>query len=231
MGKRGLAFRLNGMINGGSILKDKQVIVAGGCGLIGREIVQQFKELRADVKSLDLSPLADLNFDLLETTFSWASGIDVFVNASYPETSEGHFRVFLDTSQFVADDMADHNGGSIVNIASIYGVIGGKPSIYEGTYVKPPPIGYSAAKGAIIAMTRALATKYGSFGVRVNCVSPGGIFDNQDPIFVERYNERVPLGRMATPKDVANAVIFLASDKANYITGQNLCVCGGLTIQ
>ena len=80
-------------------------------------------------------------------------------------------------------------------------------------------------------MTRALACKYGPQGVRVNCVSPGGVFDNQDPVFVERYNQRVPLGRMATPEDVADAVVFLASDKAKYITGQNLVVDGGLTAQ
>ena len=213
------------------MFQGKKVIVAGGCGLIGREIVYQFQELRADVKSLDLNPSADLNFDLLETTFSWASGIDVFVNASYPETSEGHFRVFLDTSQFVADHMVDKGGGVIVNISSIYGVIGGKPSMYVDTDVQHPPIGYSAAKGAIIAMTRALATKYGPYGVRVNCVSPGGVQDEQDPLFIDRYCERVPLGRMATPEDVANAVIFLASDKASYITGQNIIIDGGLTIQ
>jgi len=211
--------------------KGKTVIVAGGCGLLGREISSQFRGLYADVKTLDLLPSADLNFDLLETTFSWASGIDVFINASYPETSEGHFRAFLDTSQFVADHMVNKGSGSIVNISSIYGVIGGKPSMYVDTGVQYPPIGYSAAKGAIIAMTRALACKYGPNGVRVNCVSPGGVYDGQDPIFVGRYNARVPLGRMATPGDVADAVVFLASDKASYITGQNLVVDGGLTIQ
>ena len=231
MGKRGSVFRLNGMKNGGSILKDKQVIVAGGCGLIGREIVQQFKELRADVKSLDLHHPANIICDIGCIDSSWPTDIDIFVNATYPSDTTEHFRSFLSASEHVASLMAINNGGSIVNIASIYGVIGGKPSIYEGTYVKPPPIGYSAAKGAIIAMTRALATKYGPYGVRVNCVSPGGVQDEQDPLFIDRYCERVPLGRMATPEDVANAVIFLASDKASYITGQNIIIDGGLTIQ
>jgi len=127
--------------------------------------------------------------------------------------------------------MVDKGGGVIVNISSIYGVIGGKPSMYVDTDVQHPPIGYSAAKGAIIAMTRALATKYGPYGVRVNCVSPGGVEDGQDQVFIDRYCERVPLGRMATVSDVANLVTFLASDKASYITGQNVILDGGLTVQ
>jgi NAD(P)-dependent dehydrogenase (short-subunit alcohol dehydrogenase family) len=91
------------------------------------------------------------------------------------------------------------------------------------------PIEYSFVKGGIISMTRALATKYAP--VRVNCVSPGGVFDGQDEKFVKRYCEKTPLGRMATPEDVANAVVFLASDKAAYITGQNIVIDGGYTIQ
>ena len=232
MGKRGLVFRLKSTRNGGSILKDKKVIVAGGCGLIGREIVRQFQELNANVKTLDLSPLADRRVDLIDGAYLSVVGLpDIFINTVYPKRHEKHFRVFLESSEIIAERMAENNGGVIINIASIYGVIGGKPSMYEGTYVQHPPIGYSAAKGAIIAMTRALATKYGPYGVRVNCVSPGGVYDNQDPVFVDRYCERVPLGRMATPKDVANAVIFLASDKANYITGVNLLIDGGITAQ
>jgi len=89
------------------------------------------------------------------------------------------------------------------------------------------PVDYSFIKGGIISMTRTLATKYGP-GLRVNCVSPGGVFDNQDMRFVKKYCARVPLGRMATPEDIAGPVAFLASDAAKYITGVNLPVEGGL---
>jgi len=211
--------------------KGKTVLVAGGCGLLGREISSQFRGLCAEVKVLGLRHPADIIADVGCFDFSWPTDIDIFINASYPRDMTEHFRSFLNASEIVASLMAGNNGGSIVNIASIYGVIGGKPSMYIDTEVQYPPIGYSAAKGAIIAMTRALACKYGWQGVRVNCVSPGGVFDGQDPVFVERYSQRVPLGRMATPEDVADAVVFLASDKAKYITGVNLLVDGGITAQ
>jgi len=214
------------------LFREKNVIVAGGCGLIGSVIAQQFLEAHAKVKTLDLHQSADIVDDLAESKFEWVfDNLDVFVNASYPRNPEKHFKVFLDASNIIASRMADNDGGVIVNISSIYGVIGGKPSMYVDTGVQYPPVGYSAAKGAIIAMSRALACKYGSYGVRVNCVSPGGVYDGQDPVFVERYNQRVPLGRIATPEDVADAVVFLASDKAKYITGVNLTVDGGITAQ
>jgi len=211
------------------MFRGKNIVVAGGSGLIGREIVAQFKRLNGNVKNLDIACGADIYANTRLTDYEWAVGIDVFVNTTYPKDPTVHFESFLETSEVVADFM-DH-GGVIINIASIYGIIGGKPSMYEDTTVGYPPIAYSAAKGAIISLTRAVACKYGKYGVRVNCVSPGGVFDNQDPVFVDRYNERVPLGRMATPKDVADAVIFLASDNASYITGQNIVVDGGLTVQ
>jgi len=210
----------------------KTVIVAGGCGLIGTEIVDQFLILNAEVKSLDSNPKADLQVDLVDGEYLKLFDIpDIFVNAAYPKRHVKHFGIFLDASVIIASRMANRGHGVIVNLASIYGVIGGKPDMYTDTDVKYPPIGYSAAKGAIIALTRALACKYGRYGVRVNCVSPGGVYDGQDEVFVDRYCERVPLGTMATAEDVANAVIFLSSDKAGYITGCNLLVDGGITIQ
>lgn len=119
--------------------------------------------------------------------------------------------------------------GSIVNIASTYGVVGNDPTLYEGTAIKPPPA-YSAIKGGIINFTRFLAGWYGKTGIRFNCVSPGGIFDHQDPAFVNNYSRKVPLGRMGNPEDVAPVVSFLLSDEAGYITGQNIIVDGGWTI-
>ena len=91
------------------------------------------------------------------------------------------------------------------------------------------PAAYTAIKGGIINFTRFLASYYGRFGVRANCVSPGGIFDNQNPVFVNNYEERVPMKRMGKPEDVAGPVSFLLSDDAAYITGHNLLVDGGWT--
>ena len=91
------------------------------------------------------------------------------------------------------------------------------------------PAAYSAIKGGLINFTRYLASYYGKDGIRVNAVSPGGIIDNQHPSFIEKYESKVPLGRLGTPADVAPSVTFLLSDAAKYITGHNLIIDGGWT--
>lgn len=118
--------------------------------------------------------------------------------------------------------------GSIVNIASIYGVVGNDFTIYEGATIPNAPA-YAAIKGGLINLTRYLASYYGGLGIRINCVSPGGIFDHQAASFVQNYEKKVPLKRMGTPEDIAGPVSFLLSEEANYITGQNLMVDGGWT--
>ena len=120
------------------------------------------------------------------------------------------------------------NKGSVVNITSIYGVVGNDLTIYENTSITTAAP-YSAIKGGIINFTRYLASYYGRQGVRVNCVSPGGILDKQHNIFIANYERKVPMGRMGNPDDIAPAVSFLLSDDAKYITGQNLIVDGGWT--
>lgn len=118
--------------------------------------------------------------------------------------------------------------GSIVNIASIYGIVGNDFTIYEGTDMKIPSP-YSAIKGGVINFSRFLASRFGADEIRINTVSPGGIFDNQPPSFVKEYERKVPMKRMGNPNDIAPAVSFLLSDQAGYITGQNLAVDGGWT--
>jgi NAD(P)-dependent dehydrogenase (short-subunit alcohol dehydrogenase family) len=124
--------------------------------------------------------------------------------------------------------MKPQGQGCIVNIASIYGVVGNDWTIYEGTNMVSAPA-YSAIKGGIINFTRYLAALYGQDGIRVNCVSPGGIFDHQPESFVKAYEKKTPLKRMGSPKDIAPAVSFLLSKNAGYITGHNLIIDGGWT--
>lgn len=116
-------------------------------------------------------------------------------------------------------------GASIINIASIYGMYGPDWSLYEGTSMSNPAA-YGASKGGIIQLSRWLATSVKP-NVRVNTISPGGIFRNQPEAFVNRYKARTPIGRMATEDDFRGAVAYLASDLSNYVTGQNLAVDGG----
>ena len=145
---------------------------------------------------------------------SWAQNVDMQMNSYF---------VFC---QEVLKKMDLQKSGNIVNIASIYGVVGNDFSVYEGTSMTSAAA-YSAIKGGILNFTRFLASYYGKRGIRVNTVSPGGIFDHQNPIFVANYNKKVPMGRMGNPEDIAPSVAFLLSDKAKYITGHNLIVDGG----
>ena len=94
--------------------------------------------------------------------------------------------------------------------------------------MKQPPT-YNFVKAGMINFTRYLACYYGKQGVRANCISPGGYFDSQPQAFVDRYEERVPIGRMLNNEDIKGAVVFLASDASEYITGMNLMVDGGWT--
>ena len=147
---------------------------------------------------------------------SWRTNVDMQLNS------------YFVCSQKVLKIMATQNSGSIVNIASIYGVVGNDFTLYE-EYGGTSPAAYSAIKGGLINFTRYLASYYGRKGIRVNCVSPGGIFDHQHPSFVKRYEDKVPMGRLGQPEDIAPAVSFLLSDEAKYITGQNLIIDGGWT--
>ena len=117
-------------------------------------------------------------------------------------------------------------GSSFVNFGSIYGVCGNDFTVYEGTQMTSAAA-YPAIKAGIINFTRYLASYIGHKGIRANCVSPGCVFDNQNPIFVENYSHRSPLKRMARAEEMAPAVSFLLSDGASYITGHNLMVDGG----
>lgn len=130
-------------------------------------------------------------------------------------------RAFLPT-------MVEQGRGSIINISSIYGVLANDPNLYVGTDMKQPPT-YNFVKAGMINFTRYLACYYGKQGVRANCISPGGYFDSQPQAFVDRYEERVPIGRMLNNEDIKGAVVFLASDASEYITGMNLMVDGGWT--
>ena len=125
--------------------------------------------------------------------------------------------------------MKNNLSGSIVNVASIYGVVGNDFTIYENTNGMTSPAAYSAIKGGVINFTKYLASYFGSYGIRVNAVSPGGIFNNQNKTFVEQFEYKVPLKRMAKPEEISPSITFLLSDESSYITGHNLIVDGGWT--
>jgi len=242
------------------ILKDKIIIVTGGSGLIGKELVADInrkggKAINADIgvetNLLNGTVKIDITDDQsiqtgINQIVAIFGRIDGLVNSAYPRTKDWgtkfedinpeswrenvnmQLNSYFVCCQKVLKIMVAQNSGSIVNIASIYGVVGNDFTLYE-EYEGTSPAAYSAIKGGLINFTRYLASYYGRKGIRVNCVSPGGIFDQQHPSFISRYEAKVPMGRLGNPDDIAPAVSFLLSEEAKYITGQNLIVDGGWT--
>ena len=239
---------------------NKVIVVTGGNGLLGREIVSTLRSEGAIVIAADIlfekQESDDLILDITSKTsiilgitqiIEKYNRIDGWVNNAYPRTKDwGDIfeNVSLDSwkqnvdmqlnscfylSQIVLALMKCNKSGSIVNIASIYGIVGNDFSVYEGADGMTSPVAYSAIKGGIINLTRYLASYFGPYSIRVNCVSPGGVFNNQAESFVSKFEGKVPLRRMATPSDIAPSVAFLLSDESTYITGHNLIVDGGWT--
>ena len=206
----------------------------------------------------DLGNLADVDFQHIDITSEDSirqalaavigrfKKIDILVNCAYPRTNDwgarcedvsydswkvnvdSHLGGYFLCCQKVAQQMKLQGGGSIINLASIYGVVAPDFSIYEGTSMTMP-VAYSPIKGGVIAFSKYMASYYAKDNIRVNCVSPGGVFDKQADGFVEKYTAKTPLGRMGTTKDMVGAVLYLASGASSYVTGHNLIVDGGWT--
>lgn len=239
-------------------LDGKVIVVTGSNGLLGRSIVSYLQSHGARVVGLDLS-VSDSGISyacdvtdedsvkgIVRRIHIELGAIDGWVNNAYPRTKDWGLKVsdikmdswrqnvdmqlnsYFMCSRIALEHMLEFRKGSVVNMSSIYGMVGPDFSIYEGTGMTMPAA-YSAIKGGLINLTRYLASYYGPSGLRVNTVSPGGIFDNQPDSFVSHYEAKVPLRRLGRPQDISPAVGFLLSDEAKYITGHNLAVDGGWT--
>ena len=180
----------------------------------------------------------EYNFDRIDFVVNNAAFYDSYVGWGVPFEEEGYeawmkvMQVNLFAPFFLTQKLFSliekSERASIVNISSIYGIVGPDHRIYEGLGMTNPAA-YSASKGGLIQLTRWLSTKLAP-KIRVNCISPGGIKRDQDPIFIERYKNKTPLQKMATEADVANAVSFLISEESSYMTGQNLVIDGGWSV-
>lgn len=189
--------------------------------------------------------------EMVETVLDHFGQIDIVVNnaysgaaASFEEMTADEFRSAFDgaalstflCSRAAIETMRDRGTGSIINISSIYGLVAPDHRIY-GDSGLDNPCNYGPAKAGVVQLTRWMAAKFGSDGIRVNCVTPGGFYneDHEDKpdyeeVFVENYRYRTPLGRMGDETDLKGAVALLASDAGKWVTGENLVVDGGWTV-
>lgn len=238
-------------------IKDKVIVVTGGNGLLGKEMVSTFRINGAIAISLDIyfdkqgeyDYLVDITNEesvksVVKSIIEKYNKIDGWVNNAYPRTKDWgnrfedvlveswrknvdmHLNGYFICCQIALEQMKLQGFGSLINMSSIYGLVGPDFTIYNGTEMTMPAA-YAAIKGGLNNFSRYLASYYGEFQIRVNTVSPGGIFDNQPESFVNNYNNKVPLKRMGSPKDIVSSVFYLLTDETSYITGHNLVVDGG----
>lgn len=162
------------------------------------------------------------------------SAISDYTLSTWKEIVEGNLHNTFLLCKEIGSKMVSRSNGSIVNFCSIYGAeMGPDLRIYEKTSTEnklmTTPVSYTVSKGGIQALSKHLATSWAQNGVRVNAISPGGVFNNQSKEFVRAYSNRVPFGRMANVEEIIGLPIFLLSDLSSYITGQNLFIDGGLS--
>jgi len=129
-------------------------------------------------------------------------------------------------SQSAIEIMKKQNGGKIINVGSIYGQVSSDERIYGDSGRNNSEV-YSATKAGVIHLTKYMATHFGKYNIQTNCISPGGIFNNQSQEFVENYEYKNPMKRLGTPDDLQSALNFLISDETKYMNGQNITVDGG----
>lgn len=158
----------------------------------------------------------------------WAAPFLEQQSKTWREALEVNLTSVFILTQVCVDALKDSGHGTIINVGSTYGAVGPDMRLYEGTPMGNPAA-YAASKGGLMQLTRWLATVL-SPEIRVNILSPGGVWRNQPEVFITRYLERTPLKRMATEEDLKGAVVYLASDMSAYVTGQNIMVDGGWTV-
>lgn len=200
--------------------------------------------LGARAIQLDLSSEESID-SVIETVVNKSGKVDVLVNNAvtrcacarwdqpmsvFDESLHTNASALFHITRRAVEVMKKNGSGSVINIGSYMGLVGGNPTNYEGTegMGTPSPI-YFFEKGGMTNFTRWAASELGPFGIRVNCVHPGGLANNQPEAFVRNYCKNTPLGRLAGQDDLKGAIVFLASDASAYITGANIPVDGGYT--
>ncbi len=208
-----------------------------------RKMAGQFRNNGLDVHAMQVDQADHASvMTLKEEILQQFGRLDVFVNNAVSRPMKGyddsldHFaesmRVnatgMMDILREMCRLMEENGGGSVINISSMMGMFGPDLSNYEGTNMGTPPPDYFFHNAGLINLTRYLARIFAGKNIRVNCVSPGGLFNNQPQQFLENYCKKVPVGRMADQDDIKGLMVLLASDAGAYINGENILMDGGM---
>ncbi|MDP3741292.1 MAG: SDR family oxidoreductase [bacterium] len=240
-------------------LKNKKILITGANGQLGKALVEALLLQGAFVYATDLQPSGDaslqkkncqyLAMDVtseqsIKDAFKKIDDLDVLVNnagvavfspfesrtvAEIDQVMDVNLKGTILCSQIASARMVGKKKGKIVNIGSIYGTVPADKKIYGDSGRNSSEI-YAATKAGVTHFTKYLAAYLAEHNIQVNTVSPGGIFNNQKQAFVDNYVAKTPAGRMAQTSDLVGIICFLASDDSDYLTGQNITVDGGFTL-
>tara|TARA_B100001250_G_C19800500_1_gene790815 strand:+ start:1567 stop:2298 length:732 start_codon:yes stop_codon:yes gene_type:complete len=243
-------------------MKQKNIIIIGGFGLIGRAFINNADNNKNNLIIIDRKYLRTKNkidfyksnieqkkslLNTFKKIFSNYKQIDAVVNLSYPKNKhwgkkfekideidiKNNLFLQLGTSILIAQTVIPfflkQKFGNLILTSSILGVLPPKFEHYKNTNIHCP-IEYSASKSGIIAVTKYLAKLYGKKKIRVNCISPGGIKDNQSKLFLKKYKNSCLSKGMLDPNDISGAIYFLISDNSNFVNGQNIIIDDGWSL-
>ena len=235
-------------------LTGKVAVITGGNGLLGKKHAEAIKDfggtpILTDIVETDNCLYMDVtDKSSIQKVADGLERVDILINnaALNPkmvEKGENRFETFdlerwnkslevnltgafLCSQVFINKMIKDNTQGVVINVASDLGVIAPDQRIYDGD-VKP--VDYSVTKHGLIGLTKYLSTYYADNNIRINTLSPSGVYTNQDEKFVKRLSNLIPLGRMAKTDEYKGALVFLCSEASSYMTGGNLIIDGGRT--
>ena len=231
----------------------REIIEQNGCVLAtdtdtdkAINLFQTFPNERIQFAPMNITDAGSVDQAIADGMKQFGS-VDACINSAYPRTAnwgtpfenlemediQENLKLQLGGAILLAQRILKHfisqGYGNFIHMSSIYGVISPKFDHYEATSMTSP-IEYSAVKSGIISMTSWLAKYYKNKNIRVNCISPGGILDQQPQSFLEKYRDSCTSKGMLDPTDIVGTVLFLLSDQSKYINGQNIVIDDGWTL-
>lgn len=235
---------------------NRTIIITGSEGQLGQCFVKHFLSLGNRIIAFDVKDSTQINHvnyfkvditqkQQIETALKKIERVDVLINnagvmvfTDFTERTEEELdyviNVNLKGTIFMTQGvfnrfMKVQKSGCIINVGSHYGVVSGDMRLYSKGDRKTAEI-YGATKAGVIHLSKYLAAYMAPYNIRVNCISPGGIFNHQDEVFVKKYSAKVPFNRMGNENELLSTLEYLMSEESTYVTGQNIIVDGGFTV-